>query len=98
MIRSMEAGIPNARAVAVLAAAVLAGLAVMALQLAGDRRDPVALWVVFAPGVCLSSWPPGSTSGGTGPRAGSVYAVLFVLVLRRAAATPPSGPRSSRPR
>ena len=54
MIRSMEAGISNARAIALLAAAVLAGAAVAALQLASDHRDPVALWVVFAPGVCLS--------------------------------------------
>ena len=54
MIRSMEAGISNARAIAVLAAAVAAGLAVAALQLASDHRDPVALWVVFAPGVCWS--------------------------------------------
>ena len=54
MIRSMEAEISNARAAAVLAAAVVAGLAVAALQLASDHRDPVALWVVFAPGVCWS--------------------------------------------
>ena len=54
MIRSMEAGISNARAIALLAAAVIAGAAVAALQLASDHRDPVALWVVFAPGVCLS--------------------------------------------
>jgi signal transduction histidine kinase len=54
MIRSMEAGISNARAAAVLAAALVAGLAVAALQLASDHRDPVALWVVFAPGVCWS--------------------------------------------
>jgi hypothetical protein len=50
----MEAGISNARAVAVLVLAVLASAAVAALQLASDHRDPVALLVVFAPGVCLS--------------------------------------------
>ena len=50
----MEAGISNARAVAVLALAVIASAAVAALQLASDHRDPVVLWAVFAPGVCLS--------------------------------------------
>jgi signal transduction histidine kinase len=54
MISSMEAGISNARAAAVLAAAVVAGLAAAALQLASDHHDPVALWVVVAPGVCWS--------------------------------------------
>ena len=50
----MEAGISNARAVAVLVLAVIASAGVAALQLASDHRDPVALWAVFAPAVCLS--------------------------------------------
>jgi hypothetical protein len=48
----MMAGISSARAGALLAAALVAGLGVAALQLASDHRDPVAVWVVFAPGVC----------------------------------------------
>jgi signal transduction histidine kinase len=48
------AGISNARAGAVLAAAVVAGLGVAALQLSSDHRDPAAVWVVFAPAVCWS--------------------------------------------
>ncbi|HET8952882.1 MAG TPA: ATP-binding protein [Solirubrobacteraceae bacterium] len=48
------AGISNARAGAVLAAAFVAGLGVAALQLTSDHRDPVAVWVVFAPAVCWS--------------------------------------------
>ena len=50
----MQAGISNARAIALLALAMVASAAVAALQLASDHRDAVALWVVFAPGVCLS--------------------------------------------
>jgi len=48
------AGISNARAAALLAAALLAGLGVGALQLASDHREPAAVWVVFAPAVCWS--------------------------------------------
>jgi signal transduction histidine kinase len=48
------AGISNARAGALLAVALAAGLAVAALQLSSDHRDPVAVWVVFAPAVCWS--------------------------------------------
>ena len=50
----MASGISNARAAAVIALAVVLGIAVAALQLASDHREPVAVWVVFAPGVCWS--------------------------------------------
>jgi len=46
------AGISNARAGALLLLALVAGLAVAALQLSSEHRDPVAVWVVFAPAVC----------------------------------------------
>jgi signal transduction histidine kinase len=52
-------GISNARAAALLGAALVAGLAVAALQLSSDHRDPVAVWVVFAPAVCWSFVPTG---------------------------------------
>jgi signal transduction histidine kinase len=48
------AGISNARAALLLAFALVAGVAVAALQLSSDHRDPVAVWVVFAPAVCWS--------------------------------------------
>jgi signal transduction histidine kinase len=50
----MMAGISNARAAVLLAFALVAGVAVAVLQLSSDHRDPVAVWVVFAPAVCWS--------------------------------------------
>ena len=54
MAVGQQGGITNARAGAVAALALLAGIAVGALQLASDHREAVAVWVVFAPAVCWS--------------------------------------------
>ena len=52
--------------------------AIAALQLASDHRDPVALWVVFAPGVCWSFVATGVHVGGTG-RESRIGALMVAL-------------------